>query len=93
MYGDEEQEIDLGLADEDDVEYNEELDDAGLIEDGEDGVSDDSGEEDFEEENMSSNDDGEYGKQIRNNNVDLKDQTLVSDANDLEEGFSDVEMS
>lgn len=93
LYGDEEQEIDLGLADEDDVEYNEELDDAGLIEDGEDGVSDDSGEEDFEEENMSSNDDGEYEKQIRNNNVDLKDQTLVSDANDLEEGFSDVEMS
>lgn len=93
LYGDEEQEIGLNIEDEDDVEYNEELDDAGLIEDGEDGISEDSSEEDFEEEDMPSSDDSKYRKQIRNNRDDMKEHVLVSGVDEVEEGYSDVEMS
>lgn len=93
LYGDEEQEVGLDIEDEDDVEYNEELDDAGLIEDGEDGISEDSSEEDFEEEDMPNSDNSEYRKSIRNNRDDVKEHVLMSGVGEVEEGYSDVEMS
>ena len=89
LYGDEEQEIDLSIENEDDVEYNEELDDADLIENGEEGDS----EEEEEEEDMYSSSDDEDGKPVRNNKNGVNEQAQISDADGIEEGYSDVEMS
>ena len=42
---------------------------------------------------MPSSDDSKYRKQIRNNRDDMKEHVLVSGVDEVEEGYSDVEMS
>lgn len=90
LYGDDEEEFTLDDGeDEDDVEYNEELDDAGLIEDGEEGESDDE-----EEYTDNSEDEDEEGtKNSSRNEKTFQKKSTDSDVEDDEEGYSDVEMS
>lgn len=87
LYGDDEEGFNLDDAeDEDDVEYNEELDDAGLIEDGENSGSEDDYTDDSEDED-------EDEKKVSQDKKTSEKKSTESDLEDNEEGYSDVEMS
>ncbi|CCF58400.1 hypothetical protein KAFR_0E02470 [Kazachstania africana CBS 2517] len=71
----------IDQTEEDDVEYNEELDDAGLIEDGEE----DSGESYYEDSDVDESETQEIAQEVENGDV--------QEGSDDDEGYSDVEMN